>query len=175
MHHAFKTWCIVSKSGRYATKNSRLWRLFFFYFSQDLNRLIHQLGSLQKRSFCGAKENPASATTRKASSSWDGEAFFLCFQAFDADGRIPVQTGTDRSFRSADRQRDRPLPAPSSARRQRGQREMQGMTENMRENHGAPSGLAVSLSLNILSNSASTISLIFSEIYLLICIYAQWP
>ena len=38
---------------------------------------------------------------------------------------------------------------------------MQGMTENMRENHGAPSGLAVSLSLNILSNSASTISLIF--------------
>ena len=28
--------------------------------------------------------------TRKASSSYDDEAFFLCFHAFDVDGNIPV-------------------------------------------------------------------------------------
>ena len=47
--------------------------------------------------------NPAPATRRKDSQSQDCESFFALFPVFDADGTVPIQTGLDWPFWSANR------------------------------------------------------------------------
>ena len=43
---------------------------------------------------------------RKDSQSQDCESFFALFPFFGADGTVPIQTGLDRSFRSANHQQE---------------------------------------------------------------------
>ena len=57
-------------------------------FSLDFLGRLHLPGFAHNPEVVGS--NPASATTRKASSSYDDEAFFLCFYGFDVEGSIPV-------------------------------------------------------------------------------------